>query len=506
MKISRLTKRISMGAIALVCSIGFALPASAIGTDSMKQEPKGAYVPSGTPDLSTLNSPFSMKSSMKGKGNKKNQQALGPANPSYTIDVDYNSSTHKVAGTLEVTFKNNIKNNLSELYFNLWGNAEVFKENGGGMNVSDVKVNGKNAAFEINETALHIKDLSLSKNKKATVSMDFEVSLPEQQDRFGWYGETVSMGNWFPILAVYDDEGWNVDPYYPYGESFYSLSGKFDVTVTTDKNQVIAATGEEVGKAKISGDKATHRYKAKDVRDFALEMNPNYRVISTEVNNIKVNVYYSEEHSKYAAALLESGEDSIKLFSEKFGQYPWPELDIVTMEGWFGGMEYPQLVMISLAGDRPLDWAKSVNAHEIGHQWFYGIIGNNEYDEPWLDESFASFAAALYDGELDSLQVEPTEETYYHLSSQISDFTARADEGGIGAYYYMIYNYGSSTINDLRELLGDEAFYSAMQTYFKQQKFGISTTRDFIASMEKSTGRDLMPFFRDHRVLLSDQE
>ncbi|WP_257348804.1 hypothetical protein [Pseudalkalibacillus decolorationis] len=111
-----------------------------------------------------------------------------------------------------MTFRNNIKNNLSELYFNLWGNAEVFEENGGRMDVSKIKVNGKKADFEVNDTALHIHHLSLQKNKKATVTMDFEVSLPEQQDRFGWDGDTVSFGNWFPILAVYDDEGWNVDP------------------------------------------------------------------------------------------------------------------------------------------------------------------------------------------------------------------------------------------------------------------------------------------------------
>ncbi|MGB7999625.1 MAG: M1 family metallopeptidase [Anaerobacillus sp.] len=498
----RMMKRLVQGVAASSLLIGLALPASAAEPDAkqLTQDGKGAYVPSEIPSLKVPKQPFALKKPSKQEG------VLGPSKPSYVMDVDYNATTHEVKGTLEVTFKNNIKNNLSELYFNLWGNAETFEENGGGMNVSKIKVNGKKEKYEVNETALHIKGLSLQKNKKTTVSMNFNVNLPEQQDRFGWYGDTVSMGNWFPILSVYDDEGWNVDPYYPYGEAFYSLSGKYDVTMTTDKAQVIAATGKEVGKPVIKGNKATHHYKAKDVRDFAMEMNPNYRVISSKVNGTKVNVYYSAEHAKYAASLLESGVDSLELFSEKFGKYPWPELDVVTMEGWFGGMEYPQLVMISLAGDRPLDWAKSVNAHEIGHQWFYGIIGNNEYDEPWLDESFASFAAALYDGDLDQLDVAPHPDEGYHVSSQIADFTARADEGGINAYYYMIYNYGSSTINDLRQEVGDEAFYDAMHRYFKQQKFGISTTRDFISSMEKSTDRDLMPFFRDHRVYLSDQE
>ena len=498
----RMMKRFVQGVAASSLLLGLALPASAAEPDAKQLtiDGKGAYVPSETPSVKLPEQPFTLKKPSKQEG------VLGPSKPSYVMDVDYNATTHKIKGTLEVTFKNNIKNNLSELYFNLWGNAETFEDNGGSMDVSKIKVNGKKATYEVNETALHIQDLSLQKNKKATVTMNFNVSLPEQQDRFGWYGDTVSMGNWFPILSVYDDEGWNVDPYYPYGEAFYSLSGKFDVTMTTDKEQVIAATGEEVGKPVIEGDQATHHYKAKDVRDFAMEMNPNYRVISSKVNGTKVNVYYSDEHAKYAASLLESGVDSLELFSEKFGKYPWPELDVVTMEGWFGGMEYPQLVMISLAGDRPLDWAKSVNAHEIGHQWFYGIIGNNEYDEPWLDESFASFAAALYDGELDELDVAPHPDESYHISSQVADFTARADEGGINAYYYMIYNYGSSTINDLRQEVGDEAFYDAMQHYFKQQKFGISTTRDFISSMEKSTGQDLMPFFRDHRIFLSDQE
>jgi aminopeptidase N len=169
-------------------------------------------------------------------------------------------------------------------------------------------------------------------------------------------------------------------------------------------------------------------------------------------------------------------------------------------------MEYPQLVMISFSGERSMDWTKSVNAHEIGHQWFYGIIGNNEYDEPWLDESFASFAAALYDGDLDTLQVEPLPDEYYHLSSQIADFTARADEGGIGAYYYTIYDFGSSTLNDLRQLVGDETFYSAMQQYFKEQKFGVSHTAEFMNAMEEGTGWDLTEFFKEHRVFLSDQE
>ncbi|MCD7034824.1 M1 family metallopeptidase [Metabacillus sp. GX 13764] len=491
-------KALVSGIAAVMLTAGIAMPAQA------KQESysssKAAYKAVNQKAQKKL---VSLKSARKSEGTA-DSSLRGPADPSYKMDVKYDAKTHKLTGKLNVSFKNNVKQNLSELYFNLWGRAADFKEKGGGMDVSNIRVNGKKAAFDVKETALHITNLSLPKNKKATVTMDFTVSFPEQQDRFGWYGDTVSMGNWFPILSVYDEEGWNVDPYFNAGESFYSLTGNFDVNVTTNRKQVIAATGTEQGKPKMDGELATHHYIAENVRDFAMEMNPTYKILSSKVNGVKVHVYYDDKYAKYAASLLESGKDSIKLFSKKFGKYPWPELDVVTMEGWFGGMEYPQLVMISLNENRKQEWVKSVNAHEIGHQWFYGIIGDNEYDEPWLDESFASFAAALYDNSLDELNVPPLSDPYYHISSKVSDFTARGN-AGISAYYYTIYDYGSTALNDLRLELGDAAFYKAMKAYFKEKKFGISTTKDFISAMERSSKQDLSPFFRAHRIFPSDQ-
>jgi aminopeptidase N len=438
----------------------------------------------------------------------KDNKVLGPANPHYTMNVSYDTNKHQVTGSLSVAFENNLKIDLNELYFNLWGNAAMFTDNGGGMEVSHIKVNGKEASYAVNGTSLHITGVSLKKASHADVSMDFKVTLPNQQDRFGWYKNTVSLGNWFPILSVYDNEGWNIDPYFPYGESFYSLTGDFDVRLTTDKQQIIATSGTEIGEAKIKDNLATHRYKAHEVRDFAIQMDPGYHVKSANVDNIKINVYYTDEQAKYADSMLESGIDSVTLFSDKFGKYPWPELDITGMEGWFGGMEYPQLVMISIPSTSPRsqNWVKSVTSHEIGHQWFYGIIGDNEYDEPWLDESFASFSAALYGGTLDQLTTEPASDPYYHLSSPVSTFTAKANEGGIGNYYGMIYGYGSRTLNDLRLELGDDQFYKSMQAYFKEMKFGVSTTSDFMRIMQETSGKDLSAFFESHRVFASDQQ
>jgi hypothetical protein len=493
-------KRWTAPVIAVLMIIGAVAPAGGVDAAPRQTTVPGAYRPADPVPLHA--SPDHSRTKAR---NKAEEGVYGPSNPHYQINVFYDSQAHRVTGTMKVNFTNNLKKDLKELYFNLWGNASVVREHGGGMSVSSVKVNGKTAAFEQKDTALHISDITVKKGSRSSAWLKFAVQVPENKDRFGWDGKTVSLGNWFPILAVYDQEGWNVDPYYPYGESFYSLTGNFDVTVTTDKEQVIATSGTEVDPPRVKGKFATHRYQAKQVRDFAMEMNPDYHVKKAKAGNVDINVYYTDKHAKYADAMLESGIDSIKLFSEKFGQYPWPELDIVSMEGWFGGMEYPQLIMISLTDDRTQGWVKSVTAHEIGHQWFYGIIGNNEYDEPWLDESFATFSAALYDKKLEKLTAEPHPDPYYHLSSPVSAFTARGEEG-IDAYYQMIYSYGARTLNDLRKELGDKPFYQSMQTWFQEQKFGIATTKEFIDTMERTSGKNLDKFFEAHRVYLSDQE
>jgi hypothetical protein len=118
---------------------------------------------------------------------------------------------------MNVTFENNLGFTQNDLYFNVWANSLYFTEAGGDTLIRSVKVNGKPSAFSLNETALHITRFHLAARSIPKVQITFTVrGVPERQDRFGWYGTTVSLDNWFPILAVYDEEGWNTDPYYSY--------------------------------------------------------------------------------------------------------------------------------------------------------------------------------------------------------------------------------------------------------------------------------------------------
>lgn len=447
----------------------------------------------------------------EGVGENENvKQAYGPDDPQYTIKADFNEEKHQVTGHLKVEFTNNLDKKLKNIYFNLWPNAGVFLTDGGEISVSNVKYNGNGIESQvIDRTKLKLAETNLNAGKNGSVEMDFTVDVPERQDRFGWDGNNVSLGNWFPILAVYDNEGWNLDPYYSDGESFYSLTGNFDVDFTVPNKEVVAATGTESGQPEKKDGKTTYHYKAENVRDFALNMNPDFKKKTIEADGTKINVYYTPDRKHYSQMITDTAKMSIETFNKQYGKYPWPELDVVTMTAWFGGMEYPSLVMISLNDRTNEFFARESTAHEIAHQWFYGAIGDNEYDEPWLDEAFASFASLRALGAIaDSSSGTPMPNAdYYHLTSPVKVFTEHAGEkssGGPNPYLSVIYRHGASTLYDLEKKLGEDVFDKAMQTYYKREKFKISTTADFVNTMEEVSGKDLSDFFKKHDVYVKE--
>lgn len=429
----------------------------------------------------------------------------GPANPTYKLDVTYDDKKHQISGSMSVQFVNNLNKTLEHIYFNLWPNAKEL--NGGGVQVDNIQLNNKPVNFDVKKTKLDIFGLTLKPENKASIKMEFTVTVPKMRSRFGWYDTNISLGNWFPILAVHDNESWNLDPYFASGESFYSVTSDFDVTLRTNKGQVIATTGQSFGKVTMEDGLAVHHFEAKNARDFAIVMNSAFNQSTIIENGVQINVFYEEKDKKSAKYMMDSALYSLSLYGKLFGKYPWSELDIIGMplnEGL--GMEYPQLVMINLKSEKDKYAIYHTTEHEIAHQWFYGAVGNNQYDEPWLDESFASFASyiAFHDKKPNFKWVRAISKKYYHLTSPVSTFTGRAADDGLKMYGDVIYDYGAKVLNELRKKLGDDVFYKGMQAYFEEMKFKVATTADFVRVMEQTSRKDLSKFFKDHRVYLDD--
>ena len=318
---------------------------------------------------------------------------------SYTVDLASSSRARDWDGTQTVTIRNNGTAPLDLVWFRLWAN--------GVTGCSDPAVEAQVAAggaqtdLAVECTALEVTlDTPIAPGSTGDVTMELTVRLPARDDRTGWHQGVARLGNVLPVLDVFDDEGWHLEPYYDGGESFYSLVSDWTVTLTVPAGLETPATGT-VTDITADGSREMRTIAATDVRDFAWEAGDFERVRARAAAGVRVNLWYPILRPGFgdrdALSFLKKGKArrvvdqaarDVEVFSDAFGAYPYEELDVViTTFDNFGGMEYPQLIMTI---STPL-----VVAHEIAHQWWYGIVGNDEFEDPWIDEGFAQWSMFL---------------------------------------------------------------------------------------------------------------
>ncbi len=432
---------------------------------------------------------------------------------SYTITLSFEPANATVTGTLNMRYVNHASKSLNNLCFHIYPNA--FKSKGGYIDILQVKnTEGDSLRFTVegeDETILRtILTKPLKPGDAVNVTIDFRIKIPNVADRFGYKSGIYCLGNALPIASVYEDEvGWNNDPYYPYGESFNSEFASYLVTVKCPLNYIVAATGVLINKMITDGLKTTI-WRANPVREFVIVFGNNFEVSKQTVGNVTVYSYYLPEHSEYGIKALEWGVKALTHFSEHFGMYPYPEYRIVETYGWFGGMEYPNLVMISssLYTAESADFLELVVAHETAHQWWYCMAGNDENDEPWLDEAFAEYSEILYyEWEYGPEVADEMFERYilssYHryLNSGKKEYPLSESVWSFGddtnAYYTMIYDKGACVLRLLRFVMGDEKFFEALRLHFERSKFKLIRIQDFIDTCQKVYGSSLQWFFNE---------
>lgn len=426
------------------------------------------------------------------------QALYGPSSPHYRIHFSYSETAHQLGGNLVVRFHNNLKEDLKEVYFNLWPNAEEFES--GGIEVRQVMVDGKAADFTVKDTALRISGIEIQKEQEAKVEMEFVVMIPEETGRFGWSDRQVSLGNWFPVLAVKDAKGWHTPPYFSGGESFYSVTSSFDVTFDLPEKLKVIAPGERTTEQKEAG-RRLHRFQANQIRDFAAVFHTDLQVAEQEIGEVTMRLHYLEGEEEKAERMMNAATTALDTYTRSIGPYAWKELDIVSVAfdpSFNGGMEYPQLVLVNTPYLDSEEELEGTVMHEIAHQWFYATVGNDSYEEPWLDESFATFVslATLY--ATSDIEWEESDECDFPITSSVADFEREAPE----CYEPTVYVKGARMLGDLQKELGEKVFQEGLANYYQEFTFKIATTADFIRIMEEVSGKNLKPFFEEQGVKL----
>lgn len=423
-------------------------------------------------------------------------EAAGAPTPDrlrYDVTLRADADGSRWTGRQRVSFRNASDRPLHEVYIRLWGNGV----DGCGspdapspVTVSGVR-GGTPGPLTVDCTALRIAlPQPLARGERTSVAFDVSVTVPDRNARFGREGAFRFLGNALPVLAVHDAKGWHLDPYVATGESFYALAGDFRVRLDHPSALKVPATGRTRtlpgGPGRTVTLSVAHR-----VRDFAWAAGPFRTATETSPGGVLVRSYWAPDTPAEGVRLnRQDGVAAVDRFGEEFGRYPYGEIDLVMTGGFGGGMEYPGLVLLGTTEEG------GAVVHEIAHQWWYGIVGNDQYDAPWLDESFAQYANARFygwdTGECWSEADWPSEETA--LTQSMAYWSQHRGE------YHVVYTAGPCALARLETVLGADAMAEMLRRYARDHWYGVSTTADFKRAAQSATDQDLGPFWAEYRI------
>ncbi len=449
----------------------------------------------------------------------------------YKMDMELNPDDRTIGGHIEFTFFNYSEDEWDKLcmrdYSSLFidaktaGYDQALDTNGALTDITNIVDTRSNTTLEYTrDTDVSVVWIPLTENLKPgdsmTLTYDFKATIPTVADRYGVDSDVFNVTNFYPILAVYDKGDWSHAAFYDCGECFFSYVSYYDVNLTVPKDWPVLSTGTQTAKFD-SGDKSTYTFDAPSVRDFVFCTCKDFKFFEDDYNGVHIRVVYNEKHpgssemDAASEASLQAAKDSLDSLGYAFGKYPYPELDIILAPIAAGGMEYPNLIIVTDMAyyttansyeDIPYEQLGIVVAHEIGHQWFMGIVGSNSGMEPWLDESFASYTEIVYEHYLGL-----TDE-YAYYTRDMNDLTApnmvqslkAGDEIPVNRPYYdfstqeayisAAYSIGKVALYQMEEILGRENFYAIIREYVHRNAFTNSTEDRLFEAIYDCAGKD----------------
>ena len=454
----------------------------------------------------------------------------------YKIDVTLNDADNTLDGFVKMQYYNNSPDTIRFIWFHLWPNAykndktafsDQLLENGrkdfyfsndekrGYINRLDFKVDGITALVTDHPQQQDIIKLvlpvPLAPKNSINIQTAFHVKLPYAFSRSGYIGKSYQVTQWYPKPAVYDRKGWHEMPYLDQGE-FYSEFGNYDVQITLPKKYIVASTGSLVEEKKDTASN-TLRYSQQDVHDFAWFADPDFLVshdtLQLASKTIDVYAYYHKSNADTWKKSIDFIKAAVKTKCDWLGEYPYKTVSVVeSKEEGEGGMEYPTITLISApSNERLLDY---VINHEVGHNWFYGILATNERAHPWMDEGMNSYYDRKYNQQrYNSTAVEFFKTGSAFINKRLPDdletvlletFAGIKKDQPIETpsekfselnYNAVAYTKTAQWMKLLENELGQPVFDKLMQEYYKRWQFKHPYPEDFKMLAEEISGKNL---------------
>ncbi len=500
------------------------------------------------------------------------QPALSPRNANYSIDVDLDPATRTLTGREVITWRNISTTAASELqfhlYWNAWRNthstwmreqlrgsreasAMLFDPPGdrpagdwSAIDVSAIRLlgAGSSALTDLTTAARFIAPddgnphdrtvmavalpRPVQPGETVAVEVAWTARVPRTFARTGVVGDSYFIAHWFPKLGVLEAGGWNTHQFHS-GTEFFADYGVYDVRMTVPRGWGLGATGREKGRTDTPAGKTTHQYVQEDVHDFAWTTSPDYVERRAAFRHprlpaVDMRLLLQPEHAGQADRHFAATSAALRYYGEWFGAYPYGHITIVDPAWQSGadGMEYPTLFTAGtrwLAPEQTGD-PEGVTVHEAGHQFWYGLVANNEFEHAWLDEGINSFAEArvmyeVYPEQFLALRyfggfvpwvLRDAEKSRAVHGNGLEGYRrfAESDVPATPTWRYfpgtgsrITYSKTALWLHTLERHIGWPRLQRGLALFFARHRFGHPRPEDFFAAINEGAGRDLTAFF-----------
>jgi hypothetical protein len=483
-------------------------------------------------------------------------KALSERVVAYQIEGAYNPKTHTLDATEVLTYTNRTGTTLDKFPFHLYLNAfqpkstwmteaehggERDSESGAGWDKKHFGSNevksleilgngdgGKDAAKDVTKEMKFISpddgnaddrtvfEIALPKplppNERVRFRIHFVAKFPEVLARTGYKRDFLMAGQWFPKVGVWENGAWNCHQFHASTE-FFADFGTFDVKLTLPAKWNVGSSGVQTGATDNGNGTQTVSFHAEDVHDFAWTADPDTKVVEESIRlsggTVKIRMLMQPGHMASAPRYLQALKGTMRKFDEWIGPYPYPQITVVDPPhggGAAGGMEYPTLITAGTSWWMPKAMLEpeSVVEHEFGHQYWYGMVATNEFEDAWMDEGInqymeAKIMDALYGRETSSLNSRLG--TLGERGLDRMSYVPLADRDPLsrpawlfldgGSYGAITYSKTALMMLTLENLIGEKAVLHGLRVYFDRNKFKHPGPEDFTATMNEAVGEDL---------------
>ena len=489
--------------------------------------------------------------------------ARSPRNANYSIDVRLDPDTRTLTGRAVLTWRNIATVPAPDLrfhlYYNAWRNSrstwmrerELGRGPGlasrpeadwGWIEVTAVRLLGDAGAQDLtsrlrfispddnnpdDRTVLSVPmPAAVAPRDTVNIEIEWNSRVPRTFARTGAIGDFFFIAQWFPKIGVLEDTGWNCHQFHASTE-FFSDYGVYDVRITVPTGWVLGATGRAEQTRENSDGTTTHRYVQEDVHDFAWTTSPDFLDLRErfEVGGlppVNMRLLLQPEHRGQAARHFDATRAALQHYGQWFGPYPYEQITIVdpAWQSGAGGMEYPTLFTAGARWLAPADISQpeNVTIHEAGHQFWYGVVGNNEFEHAWLDEGLNTFSTARaleasfaphhiarrYFGGFVPFVFRDIAWSRATNGNRLATYrrAARADAQQTATYQYWPGTAGAITydktalwLHTLERHLGWEQVREILSVFYQRWQFRHPRPDDFFAVAEEVSGLDLSWYF-----------